>query len=206
MGFPENKKLAKDINKNTEDCTKQLETLLVSLNSQMGLMNSLISSISGGYVSKDYVDTAMPVGVILMWSGSVNTIPSGFALCDGSNGTPDLRNRFVIGAGSTYAVGAKGEASAIDLSHTHNYEGTTSQASESTGTHSATMQGTLSQKMHTHTYSGTTDSAGSTQQSILPPYYALCYIMKTGSVSSGGSSSGGSSSGGSSSGGNHDAI
>ena len=58
MGFVENKKLAKDINKNTEDCTKQLETLLASLNSQMGLMNSLISSISGGYVSKDYVDNA----------------------------------------------------------------------------------------------------------------------------------------------------
>ena len=59
MGFPENKKLAKDINKNTEDCTKQLETLLSSLNNQMGLMNSLISSISGGYVSKDYVDSGI---------------------------------------------------------------------------------------------------------------------------------------------------
>lgn len=58
MGFPENKKLAKDINKNTEKCSNQLETLLASINSQMGLMNSLISSISGGYVSKDYVDNA----------------------------------------------------------------------------------------------------------------------------------------------------
>lgn len=57
MGFPENIKLAKDINNNTILCTEQLETLLASINSQMGLMNSLLSSISGGYVSKDYVDT-----------------------------------------------------------------------------------------------------------------------------------------------------
>lgn len=56
MGFSENKKLAKDINNNTDECTQKLETLLASINSQMGLMNSLISSISGGYVSKDYVD------------------------------------------------------------------------------------------------------------------------------------------------------
>ena len=59
MGFPENKKLAKDINKNTEECVAQLEALLSAINSQMGLMNSLISSISGGYVSKDYVDSGV---------------------------------------------------------------------------------------------------------------------------------------------------
>ena len=178
MGFPENKKLAKDINKNTEWCSAQLEKLLVSLNSQMGLMNSLISSISGGYVSKDYVDTAMPVGVILMWSGSADTIPAGFTLCDGSNGTPDLRNRFVIGAGGTYAVGAKGGAASVDLSHSHNYEGTT----DSSHGDEISKAGSGVGGAHTHTYSGTTDEAGSTTQSILPPYYALCYIMKTGTI------------------------
>jgi hypothetical protein len=51
---------------------------------------------------------AFPVGGIIMWSGSVASIPSGWALCNGSNGTPDLRNRFVVGAGSTYAVDATG--------------------------------------------------------------------------------------------------
>jgi microcystin-dependent protein len=61
-----------------------------------------------------------PVGGIIMWSGSVASIPSGWALCNGSNGTPDLRNRFVVGAGSTYAVDATGgSADAIVVSHTH---------------------------------------------------------------------------------------
>jgi len=43
-------------------------------------------------------------GIIVMWAGSEETIPSGWKLCDGNNGTPDLRDRFVIGAGSAYSV------------------------------------------------------------------------------------------------------
>ena len=43
---------------------------------------------------------AVPKGVILMWSGEVDQIPAGWVLCDGSNGTPDLRSRFIVGAGS----------------------------------------------------------------------------------------------------------
>jgi hypothetical protein len=49
-----------------------------------------------------------PSGGIAMWSGSIASIPTGWRLCDGTNGTPDLRNRFIIGAGSTYAPGATG--------------------------------------------------------------------------------------------------
>jgi hypothetical protein len=64
--------------------------------------------------------TAFVTGMIMLWSGSVASIPSGWALCNGSNGTPDLRNRFVVGAGSTYAVNATGgSANAIVVSHTH---------------------------------------------------------------------------------------
>lgn len=51
-----------------------------------------------------------PAGGIVMWSGSVASIPSGWNLCDGANSTPDLRNRFVIGAGSNYSVDATGGA------------------------------------------------------------------------------------------------
>ena len=59
-------------------------------------------------------------GMIMLWSGSSATIPSGWLLCDGSSSTPDLRNRFVVGATSTYAVGATGgSADAIVVSHTH---------------------------------------------------------------------------------------
>ena len=53
-------------------------------------------------------DSSVPQGTILPWYGELANIPSGFALCDGSNGTPDLRNRFLVGAGSTYKLGDKG--------------------------------------------------------------------------------------------------
>ncbi len=50
----------------------------------------------------------IPSGGIIMWSGSIGAIPVGYYLCNGSNGTPDLRDRFVVGSGSTYAVGNTG--------------------------------------------------------------------------------------------------
>ena len=63
---------------------------------------------------------SVPTGAIMMWSGATNTIPSGWRLCDGGGGTPDLRNRFVVGAGSTYALAAKGgSANAIIPTHKH---------------------------------------------------------------------------------------
>lgn len=44
------------------------------------------------------------IGIICLWEGAIVDIPAGWQLCDGTNGTPDLRNKFVIGAGDTYAV------------------------------------------------------------------------------------------------------
>ena len=52
--------------------------------------------------------TAVPSGGIIMWSGSISSVPSGYYLCDGSNGTPNLKDSFVVGAGNTYAVGNTG--------------------------------------------------------------------------------------------------
>jgi len=144
---------------------------------------------------------AFPVGGIIMWSGSVASIPSGWALCNGSNGTPDLRNRFVVGAGSTYAVNATGgSADAIVVSHTHTFSATTSSAGSHT--HTINNGGSLSSAVsnggvagtvtptstinttnaagdHAHTISGTTASTGSSGTNAnLPPYYALAYIIK----------------------------
>lgn len=51
------------------------------------------------------VDGGVPTGGIIMWSGSSSDIPTGWALCNGSNGTPNLTNRFIVGAGNSYAVG-----------------------------------------------------------------------------------------------------
>lgn len=50
----------------------------------------------------------VPKGGVIMWSGAIVDIPAGWALCDGNNGTPNLRDRFIVGAGSEYAVGATG--------------------------------------------------------------------------------------------------
>ena len=49
-----------------------------------------------------------PVGIITMWSGAISNIPTGWALCDGNNGTPNLTDRFIVGAGNDYTVGATG--------------------------------------------------------------------------------------------------
>jgi len=52
--------------------------------------------------------TTVPSGSIIMWSGSIGSIPSGYVLCNGSNGTADLRDHFIVGAGNSYAVGNNG--------------------------------------------------------------------------------------------------
>lgn len=84
-----------------------------------------------------------PAGMINLWYGSIANIPAGYALCDGANGTPDLRDRFVVGAGTTYAVNATGgSANAIVVEHTH---------TGTTGNQSAN---------HSHTFSGTTSGVG----------------------------------------------
>jgi len=142
-------------------------------------------------------NSSMPTGCIVLWSGSVVSIPSGWYLCNGSNGTPDLRNRFVVGAGSTYAVAATGgSADAIVVSHTHTFNATTSGVGDHTHSLFGSSSGTTgtgafenrvpsgsrtsgAAGAHDHTVSGTTDSQGAAGTNAnLPPYYALAYIMK----------------------------
>ena len=75
--------------------------------------------VSNGTATPTWGD-AFVTGMIMLWSGSTGSIPSGWALCDGGGSTPDLRNRFVVGAGSTYAVNATGgSANATLPSHSH---------------------------------------------------------------------------------------
>jgi microcystin-dependent protein len=83
----------------------------------------------------------VPTGGIIMWSGAVVAIPAGWALCDGTAGTPDLRGRFVVGAGGAYAVGATGGADTVALSG----------AQLPGHTHSVSLS-TDSQGAHTHPY------------------------------------------------------
>ena len=152
---------------------------------------TLTGGIAGGGI--------IPSGGIIIWSGAANAIPSGWLLCNGSNGTPDLRNRFVVGAGSTYAVSATGgSADAIVVSHTHTATvtdpghthapsgGSSFVIVGSSGTRLAGSFTDLPISTPATTASATTGisvtnaSTGSSGTNAnLPPYYALCYIMKS---------------------------
>ena len=160
----------------------------------------------------------LPTGIICMWYGSVASIPTGWALCNGSNGTPDLRDRFVIGARQDDGVVAKtnitgaltqtgGTKDAIVVSHTHTANVTdpghghsTRVSTEANGAADTTggiminnatvvnyssFTGTPSNTAGQQVGGGTTGisvanastgSSGDNQN--LPPYYALCYIMR----------------------------
>ncbi len=108
-------------------------------------------------------------GIIALWSGSIASIPAGHVICDGNNGTPDLRNNFVVGAGDTYAVNANGGA----VNHNHGFTGDGHQHTL-TGGAIINSGAVYSATTNTVNITGTTDNGSS-----LPPYYALAYIMKT---------------------------
>lgn len=106
--------------------------------------------------------------MIIIWSGSALDIPEGYHLCDGSNGTPDLRNLFIVCAGSSFPVGSTGGFT----QHTHSASGTIDSPYISEGEdiaagadfddHLASDAVTVTVPMANH----------------LPPYYSLAYMMK----------------------------
>ena len=153
---------------------------------------------------EQYVSIANPfvTGMIMMWSGTIATIPSGWVLCNGSNGTPDLRSKFIVGAGSIYAVGATGGADTVTLTvdqmPAHDHGGTTgndspdhshggvmrypgsqveqNQSGAPDGPRSNYEQQTYgANTRHTHSIPS---QGGNVAHENRPPYYALAFIMK----------------------------
>jgi hypothetical protein len=143
-----------------------------------------------------------PIGGIIMWSGSIASIPTNWALCNGANGTPDLRNKFIIGANADNAGVANtnitgsntqtgGTKDAIVVSHSHgitdNGHVHTAQSYfyDSGGVRSSfRASGAQFAQGVPSTNSATTgitiNSEGSSGTNAnLPPYYALAYIMRT---------------------------
>jgi microcystin-dependent protein len=119
----------------------------------------------------------VPDGTIVMWG--FPTIPDGWALCDGQNGTPDLRDRFIVGAGEKYSVGDVGGSDSVILTENqmprHNHELTFG------GSAAANLIRVL----------GANNAAGSSGVPVSiaggdeahenrPPYFALAYIIKIG--------------------------
>jgi hypothetical protein len=113
----------------------------------------------------------VPLGGIVMWTGTEASVPSGWHVCDGTSGTPDLRDRFVVGAGSTYDVGDTGGAATADLAHAHT-GGTTG----SSGSHSHSIGTSGAGSAHTHSLSATTGDSGAhahtfnTESHVETPY------------------------------------
>lgn len=119
-------------------------------------------------------DGIVPTGVICMWHGSLANIPSGWVLCDGTNGTPDLRDKFVRGAPASTNPGSTGGAN----THTHGTAGAHTHDNHNSGVVAATgtTSGSAFQTPTTHSSDGghTHDA-----QSNLPAYYTVAFIMKT---------------------------
>jgi hypothetical protein len=173
--------------------------------------NSLTVTAAGATVTGALAATSLtvgavtnalvPAGIIAMWSGAIAAIPTGWLLCDGTNSTPDLRDRFIIGARQDDAGAAKtnvtgsltvtgGSKDAINVSHTHTASVTDPGHSHNAGASQGTPTGS--------TYNARTTSAGSVATSTettgitvgistegssgtnanLVPYYALAFIMK----------------------------
>lgn len=178
----------------------------LTVNSSVGTSGQVLLSRGAG-LSPQW-GAVFVSGMIMMWSGSIATIPSGWLLCDGSSGTPDLRDRFIIGARQDDAGVAKtnvtgsltqtgGSKDAIVVSHTHTatvtdpghfHNGPTADEFKYYGDSGIVANGPSGLR--------TTDTIGITQTKAtgisvsnsttgssgtnanLPPYYALAFIMK----------------------------
>jgi microcystin-dependent protein len=196
-----------------------------------GAVHTAVSTEQAGFMSAadktklDGLPNAIPsqfvTGMILLYTGAV--APSGWAICNGSNGTPDLRDRFVIGAGASYPLGATGGEAAHGLSesempshthavgshvhalntHTHISPAHSHSLSQTTYEFRDVGTGSVSRLVGSDVWAnasttgtavtinegggGNTQAAGADQTTSagmgtphnnLPPYYALCYIMK----------------------------
>ena len=147
-------------------------------------------------VANTSTGTTIPTGMISLWYGSIGSVPVGWYLCDGTNGTPDLRDKFVVGAGSTYSVAATGGSTdAIVVSHTHtatvtdpghnhnfNYAAYSWGIQGGASTVIANRDGGGAGTTTTATTGVTVTNASagtSGTNANLPPYYALAYVMKS---------------------------
>jgi len=142
-----------------------------------------------------FVHNVLPYGAIIMWNGTAATIPTGWALCDGTNSTPNLVGMFIRGANAATALTSGGSDDAVIVDHTHTLGAVGNHTHLSSGANflfsvdnggsytqgwvggvSAPNLGTSAAGGHNHTI---TNSGVSGTGKNVPAYYALCYIMKT---------------------------
>lgn len=147
--------------------------------------NTTVNTLSANIMGLRFIYAAqgIPRGAIMMWSGTI--APSGWALCDGQNGTPDLRDRFVLGAGNIYPIGqAAGEAThTLTIgempAHAHGTIPTWLGISGSNRTVKLDItygEGNLAGTSWSNV--SIPAAGGGVPHNNMPPYYALCFIMK----------------------------
>ena len=142
-----------------------------------------IASVGYSYMAEDV--KVLPRGSIILWYGSIASIPEGWTLCDGTNGTPDLRDKFIVGAsqddsevakttvkGSLMLTGGEQEHTLVIAempAHTHTYNQTTTDST------SGYPEPNLGRGL---TSNNTGSTGGNGAHENCPPFYALAYIMK----------------------------
>ncbi len=133
-----------------------------------------LTGISGGS------GAAVPTGVIVMWSGAIANIPDDWALCNGSNGTPDLRDRFIVGAGNTYNPGNTGGEVTHTLTVTEmpNHKHDIPRGVETTSGYGTNTYSVTGHHETNNSWEGTRYAGSGQAHENRPPYYALAYIMK----------------------------
>ena len=154
---------------------------------------------SGTVTAANFIGNGViPIGGIIMWSGTDSNVPSNWALCNGSNGTPNLIDKFIVGRGSAYAAGATGgftdsvvvqhdhtaTSSVTDPGHAHTF------SSHNDDTADGNTLNDRSNLPNTRTMTSSSNTTGiSVSTSVdqegvsgagknLPPYYAIAYIMR----------------------------
>lgn len=139
------------------------------------IANNIVTQLDKRVPASPYL---VPKGAIIMWSGTIATIPAGWLICDGTNGTPNLLSRFVQGVASAVTnPGTTGGAStaAHDTLGAHTHDDHGSQATPHLFGQDVTVVG-VSTSPTTHNSQGAHAHA---THSIIPPYYALAFLMKS---------------------------
>lgn len=154
------------------------------------IVKGAISQAGGGTGAATYLLRA-PVCTIVIWSGTADNIPTGWQLCDGTNGTPDLRDKFVLGAGTTHAVGETGgeETHVLSVaempSHSHiqrmpnmSNQNNLINMTYASGSQNISRYEASSASGRSNSPVTTANNGSSQSHNNMPPYYTLCYIMK----------------------------
>jgi hypothetical protein len=169
-------------------CGGTTSTSAIQAIASVGTTGQVLTSNGAGALPTMQTITSFVAGMIILWSGSSGSIPSGWLLCDGTSSTPNLRDRFVVGAGTTYAVGATGGSAdlvvpshthtATDSGHVHTFGFTYGSTAVGGGGSANTGAGTTTTSSGNANITVSTTGVSPTNAN-LPPYYALCYIMKS---------------------------